>query len=268
MELLNMKNLIRIGGSIRESQLDQACINLGSPPPSLRTCPTCGRETEPFAGFIDNEWRWVGRCAHECDSDANGKNDAKVIEKARRAGLDESDVVLASTWSANPHPVIDSFLASIKSNGYAGTYGLYLNGGVGSGKTVAAKSICLELVKNGTKVLYTTETDLFCQLRSSFADAAISESSVITRCSGPEVLFIDDLGKEKVSEYYVARLFQIIDRRDASRKPTVITTQLPLRTLERRLANVNPDTAVAIASRIMGRFENIVFEGPDMRNPS
>lgn len=245
--------------------MDHACIRLGEPPSSLRTCPTCGKATEPFASSIGGEWRWIGRCEHECGQTVDDEGETALRNKARRAGLDDRDMDLASAWATSPHPIVAYFIASLENKGFANTYGLYLNGGVGSGKTVAAKSICLTLLKKGAKALYITEPDLFCRLRSSFSDAETTESSVIARYCSPDVLFIDDLGKEKVSEYYAARLFQILDRRDVAGKPTVITTQLPLRTLERKLARADPDTAAAIASRIKGRYDNIVFDGPDKR---
>lgn len=256
---------MQIGGPVKESEMDQACINLGKPPSSLRTCPVCGKTTEAFAGSIGGEWQWIGRCEHECSSDANGEDGTELRSKARKAGLDVRDVDLATAWAASPHPAVVHFLSSLESKGLAATYGLYLNGGVGSGKTIAAKSICLALLGRGARVLYTTEPDLFCRLRSSFSDAEATENGVIARYCSPDVLFIDDLGKEKVSEYYAARLFQILDRRDVAGKPTVITTQLPLRALERKLARADADTAAAIASRIKGRYENIVFDGPDKR---
>lgn len=256
---------MRIGGPVKESEMDQACTGLGDPPPSLRTCPVCGKETEPFAGSIDGKWRWIGRCEHECALNANDEDGNELRSKARRAGLDDRDVDMATAWAESSHPVVDRFLSSLGSKGLAATYGLYLNGGVGSGKTVAAKSICLALLGRGARALYTTEPDLFCRLRSSFSDAEATENGMIARYCSPDVLFIDDLGKEKVSEYYAARLFQILDRRDVAGKPTVITTQLPLRALERKLARADADTAAAIASRIKGRYENIVFDGPDKR---
>lgn len=46
--------------------------------------------------------------------------------------------------------------------------------------------------------------------------------------AGYELLIIDDLGAERSSEYALENVFSVIDRRYRSRRPLIVTTNLPL----------------------------------------
>lgn len=55
-----------------------------------------------------------------------------------------------------------------------------------------------------------------------------AKTEYIRALAGYELLIIDDLGAERSSEYALENVFSVIDRRYRSRRPMVVTTNLPL----------------------------------------
>lgn len=73
-----------------------------------------------------------------------------------------------------------------------------------------------------------------------------------------DLLIIDDLGTETVTQYTVAWLYDIVNSRINSRKPTVINTNLTHEELRQRYAD-------RITSRLLGEYRPLVFSGCDVR---
>jgi DNA replication protein DnaC len=92
--------------------------------------------------------------------------------------------------------------------------GLILVGNNGVGKTHLACSIANKLIENGIPVIYGTLINLLAELRNSYdADNNISEMEIIKLYENVDLLIIDDLGKEKPSEWGLEKLFTIINSR-------------------------------------------------------
>lgn len=80
--------------------------------------------------------------------------------------------------------------------------GLILVGNNGVGKTHIACSIANKLIENGIPVIYGTLINLLAELRNSYdTDNNISEMEIIKLYENVALLIIDDLGKEKPSEW-------------------------------------------------------------------
>ena len=98
--------------------------------------------------------------------------------------------------------------------------GLILVGNNGVGKTHLACSIANELIKNGIPIIYGTLINLLAELRNSYdADNNISEMEIIKLYEKVDLLIIDDLGKEKPSEWGLEKLFTIINSRYENNLP-------------------------------------------------
>lgn len=70
------------------------------------------------------------------------------------------------------------------------------------GKTHLACSIGNELIKNGITVVYGTLINLLAELKNSYEqDNNISEMQIMKLYKNVQLLIIDDLGKEKPSEW-------------------------------------------------------------------
>lgn len=130
--------------------------------------------------------------------------------------------------------------------------GLILVGNNGIGKTHLACSIANKLIENGTPVIYGTLINLLAELRNSYdTDNNISEMEIIKLYENVDLLIIDDLGKEKPSEWGLEKLFTIINSRYENNLPVIITTNYNQNSLVERLSlNGEIETAKSIISRL------------------
>lgn len=130
--------------------------------------------------------------------------------------------------------------------------GLILIGNNGVGKTHLACSIANKLIENGTPVIYGTLINLLAELRNSYdTDNNISEMEIIKLYENVDLLIIDDLGKEKPSEWGLEKLFTIVNSRYENNLPVIITTNYNQNSIIERLSiNGEIDTAKSIISRL------------------
>ncbi len=130
--------------------------------------------------------------------------------------------------------------------------GLILVGNNGVGKTHLACSIANKLIENGIPVIYGTLINLLAELRNSYdTDNDISEMEIIKLYENVALFIIDDLGKEKPSEWGLEKLFTIINSRYENNLPVIITTNYNQNSLLQRLSiNEEIETAKSIISRL------------------
>lgn len=130
--------------------------------------------------------------------------------------------------------------------------GLILVGNNGVGKTHLACSIANKLIENGTSVIYGTLINLLAELRNSYDTYNnISEMEIIKLYENVDLLIIDDLGKEKPSEWGLEKLFTIVNSRYENNLPVIITTNYNQNSLAERLSiNGEIETAKSIISRL------------------
>ncbi|MEM9953537.1 MAG: ATP-binding protein [Chloroflexota bacterium] len=135
---------------------------------------------------------------------------------------------------------------------------LLLEGAYGCGKTHLAAAVGNHRLQKGDMVLFITTPDLLDHLRASFAPNAEStydESFERLRNSG--ILIIDDLGVENPSEWAQEKMFQLLNHRYTHRKPTIITTNRNLDTLDPRIRSRLLDVNV---------IHHVSIHAPDYRN--
>lgn len=102
--------------------------------------------------------------------------------------------------------------------------GLWIFGEVGTGKTFLASLIAKELLRSGRKIKWITFDDLIRQLKESFKSDSSSEKSILETISRCEVLFIDDVRLDRITNYQTEILFRIVDSRYTKRKPIFFTS--------------------------------------------
>lgn len=130
--------------------------------------------------------------------------------------------------------------------------GVILVGNNGVGKTHLAYSIANRFIEKGIPVIYGTLINLLAELRNSYEiDNNISEMEIIKLYENVDLLIIDDLGKEKPSEWGLEKLFTIINSRYENNLPVIITTNYNQNSLIKRLSiNEELETAKSIISRL------------------
>lgn len=136
---------------------------------------------------------------------------------------------------------------------------IVLSGNTGCGKTHLAVAMMAEFLKTRLDALFVTLPDLLLEIRSSFSERSTNtEKSLVEWCSTKQFMVLDDLGAEKPSEFTVATLYLIFDRRIRQERQTIITTNLM------NLDAITEYAGARIASRI-SEMELINVNMPDYR---
>lgn len=104
---------------------------------------------------------------------------------------------------------------------------LLLYGVPGNGKTHLAASVHNYLKKQGKIVVFVRMPDLLGKIRATFGkDKQESEAQILKALSVCDLLIIDDLGAEKLTDWVEDILYRIIDGRYRMKKPVMATSNL------------------------------------------
>ena len=133
---------------------------------------------------------------------------------------------------------------------------LLLRGPTGVGKTHLSLAIAGEVLSRGYSVVYGPVQKLLHRIENEhFGRSSGNSEDVMTGC---DLLILDDVGTEFSSSFYTSALYNIINERMLSGKPTVISTNLNQKELTDRYGE-------QIASRVTGTFQPLVCVGSDIR---
>lgn len=152
--------------------------------------------------------------------------------------------------------------------------GLFLHGGVGTGKTHLAVATAYDAIcrypdkfskrpgfddydpgKNGYRFSFIPVVDLLDAIRDSYSG---KKNDIIHRAKADELIVLDDIGAEKPTDWVEERLYALIDLRYRMQRSTIYTTNCTVAQLEAQIG------ARAI-SRIIEMTDGIKFDGPDYR---
>lgn len=139
---------------------------------------------------------------------------------------------------------------------------LVLHGNLGTGKTHLACAL-LAMVKRdlGGSVQYLTAADLFRKLRDSQNfKAAANESAVLAFYENFDLLAVDEVGNQTGGDKERVLLGELLNRRYAKMKPTVVVSNLGVNDLARFLGQVAWE-------RLMDGGVRLAFDGKSRRKP-
>ena len=105
--------------------------------------------------------------------------------------------------------------------------GILFFGSVGTGKSFLASCIGNALLEKQVTVAYTNFPRLLNLLQGTR-----DRQELLDRLKKYQLLIIDDLGVERDSAYATEQVFNVIDARDRSKLPLIVTTNLTLEELE------------------------------------
>ena len=135
--------------------------------------------------------------------------------------------------------------------------GYLLWGGVGTGKSYFAGCIANALMEQEVAVRMTNFALILNDLTASFE----GRNEYIARLCRAPLLILDDFGMERGTEYGLEQVYNVIDSRYRSRRPLIVTTNLPLQDLQHP-----QDTAHArIYDRLLEMCAPIRFSGDNFR---
>lgn len=129
--------------------------------------------------------------------------------------------------------------------------GLIFIGRYGTGKTHLAFAIANSLLIQGIPVIYETFINLMEKLKESYNNNNLNYYEILKLYCNCDLLIIDDLGKERLSEWVLEKLFQIVNARYENMLPIIITTNYKEQELIKRLSIGNDGkTAGSLVSRL------------------
>ena len=134
-----------------------------------------------------------------------------------------------------------------------------LVGGTGLGKTHLSTSVAKYLIENGYDVVYEIAQNIFSDFDTDRFRDRFSDTELLSeRYFDCDLLIIDDLGTEIVTNNTVSYLYNIINTRINKKLPIIISTNLSAKEIKSMYHE-------RITSRLFGEFTIVKFEGPDVR---
>ncbi len=133
---------------------------------------------------------------------------------------------------------------------------LIIFGENGLGKTYMLSALCNSLIKAGKIVVYQSAPVLIERLKAeAFSNEETNIEEILKEC---DLLIIDDLGKEYISDYSISHLFNIINERYNNKKSIAISTNI-------HINNLHKEYGEAIQSRLIENGTLLEFNGENLR---
>ena len=233
----------------------------------------CGKCRTPKEAFYPADLQAQGFTKHpvmcKCAAERREREEAEHRDYERMSYMTmlRSEAfrdVPASGWRFESATVTTPQLA--KAKGYAQNWdefkkagiGLLLFGNVGAGKSYAAGCIANALIDRLESVLFVGMSDVVNRMQGNFG---ADRDSYMTSLMRPELLILDDLGAERNTSFGKERVFDVINRRRLTGKPMIITTNIPIVTMQKA---VSLDER-RIYDRILEVCVPIRFDGENFR---
>ena len=119
----------------------------------------------------------------------------------------------------------------------------YIQGPVGSGKTVLAAFLTLEYAKQRYLnaetgfVYFITVPEFLAEIKKAYGDPERQESDVVDKYTNAKFLVLDDLGPERSTDWAVDQLYLLANRRYEAMRTTIFTSNFTLPELAERMGD-------------------------------
>lgn len=220
-------------------------------------CPYCRDE-----GFIENSYcecfkkKLIEAVFAESNLAALSKNrfedfDLSLYPETLDGGNEHPRAAMTTVFNACKH-----FAENFDSE----STNLFFTGQSGLGKTFLSSCIANYLIGKGVSVIYQSAGVVFSLLDRIKFSKTNGEADLYTakRLTDCDLLILDDLGTEFISDFSVSELFRILNTRLLTGRKTVISTNLTLADIKRIYSE-------RTLSRIIGDYTIFKFCGNDIR---
>ena len=136
---------------------------------------------------------------------------------------------------------------------------LLFHGGTGLGKTFLSACIARVVSQKGYSVVYETAVSALAAFENQkFRGGEDNADARVERILSCDLLILDDLGTEMITEFSKSALYTIVNSRLIAGKKTIVST------------NLDPDSlgrvyTPQLASRLQGEYQDLLFVGQDIR---
>lgn len=263
--------------------------------PSVKICRFCGKELYTNGFYINPNWvTWFDSpencsCKEALNYQASellkeqlqtqeinrlefNKNLNKKILKlfgksglSQRARLCTFDSYIITEANKHAHEAGRRFIENFGKDNI-NKYGLFIAGNIGVGKSFLAFCIANYLILKGHSVIVTTPEDLLNNIKHSYDKGNQSEFEILKIYKDVDLLILDDIGKEELTEWGLAKLNNILYYRHENFKSVILTTNYNDELLIKRISPSDDTlTASAILDRLYQTCSAIIITGKSWR---
>lgn len=272
-------------------------IRIKHTPPEPTVCQFCGKTLQPQGLVFGNEvyiWKpFPTRCDceearaywAEYDRKQREEKEQEAERERRRELQDRIDRLLSNSGIKKRfrQRTFDNFRRDTEgrrrsyevAKEYADHWqehkekgdGLYIEGTNGTGKTHLAAAIALQLIGEGVPVICKTGSDLLTDIKRAFDNPELQEHQILDVYRRVDLLIVDDLGKEQITDWSMSTLYSIFNDRYEDMRPTIITTNYNTDGLVAALTPKGYDDTkiVAIVSRLRETSTVLTMAWKDIR---
>lgn len=225
---------------------------LGEEMKAFPSTPNLDRALARLAdGFVDTSEQEAEEERRQCLADAEAACTARFPKRYREATADRADVL---DWVSQFHA------------GPADAPSLLLLGPTGTGKTHqayaairASVTVALPMRSGGVRAP-TWHAMTYAEMTASLRPRGreYDTEAVLERYRTLGLLFIDDLGAAKLTEFTEEATYRLINGRYEDMRPSIFTSNLPMHELKEAIGD-------RIASRLAETCIRVVLDGPDRR---
>lgn len=135
---------------------------------------------------------------------------------------------------------------------------LLLVGATGLGKTHLSIAIANAVIEKGYGVFYSSAEHLISKLQKEKFGKSDGETNYNDAALECDLLILDDLGTEFNTQFSKSIIYDIVNSRILTKKPTIINTNL-------FMPEIKEMYSPRIASRFIGEYTSLLFDGVDIR---
>jgi len=227
-------------------------------------CIYCGGETHSvtFQGMGNS---FTFRAPEICSDEvclAKGERDALASERREYAAKNPPEIPRPALFDSTDPSRLAPELCDLCHNWNPSGKGLLIHGVTRKGKTRTAWFIADRLFNANPKAnrfLFLTMFELEARLVASWGTSSWDKTMV--HMVNVPLLFLDDLGKERMTERMASCLFALVDQRTMHQRSTIITTNLTSDLLLERFHD--KETGSAFVARLR---DNDLFERVGVKN--